>query len=288
MILSSFESEAPEWSRLPCLLGIDEAGRGPVLGPMVYGTAFCPLSQKDHLTTMAFADSKTLTEDKRDGLFSIIKDCPFMGWAADVISPQSLSAQMLSLERRSLNVISYDSAMGLIQLAIDAGVLLKEVYVDTVGDPEKYEARLTEKFHGIQFSVRKKADSLFPIVSAASIVAKVIRDRELREWENIGNHPFENSFGSGYPADPETKAWLVAHREEVFGFPDLVRFSWSTCRNLLDESCVSVVWDCEEEEELGNSGNKRKKLTKVEFQSSAPSRHSFFRTRQLQNITKKL
>lgn len=52
--------------------------------------------------------------------------------------------------------------------------LLAKVYIDTVGDAEKYRIKLTEKFPGIKFVVAKKADSLFPVVSGASIVAKVI------------------------------------------------------------------------------------------------------------------
>jgi ribonuclease HII len=51
--------------------------------------------------------------------------------------------------------------------------LLEKVYIDTVGDPEKYRIKLTEKFPGIKFVVAKKADSLYPVVSGASIVAKV-------------------------------------------------------------------------------------------------------------------
>jgi ribonuclease H2 subunit A len=75
-----------------------------------------------------------------------------------------------------------------------------QVFVDTVGDPAKYEASLTERFPGIKFTVSKKADSLFPIVSAASIIAKVTRDKALREWvmEETGKDVGRN-FGSGYP-----------------------------------------------------------------------------------------
>ncbi|KAJ0465457.1 putative ribonuclease H [Helianthus annuus] len=50
------ESQIPEWASTPCIMGIDEAGRGPVLGPMVYGCLYCPVSYKKTLSTLEFAD----------------------------------------------------------------------------------------------------------------------------------------------------------------------------------------------------------------------------------------
>ncbi len=120
--------------------GIDEAGRGPVLGPMVYGAAFCAVSNKARLARMDYADSKTLTEEKREALFGKLKADATMGWAVDSISAQTLSVKMLRKcapqlpqrhafalfrsprrrrrERYNLNAISYDSAYGLIQARV--------------------------------------------------------------------------------------------------------------------------------------------------------------------------
>ncbi|GAQ87137.1 Ribonuclease H [Klebsormidium nitens] len=274
--------EEPAWFNEPCILGIDEAGRGPVLGPMVYGCAFCALSQKARIAGMEFADSKTLTEEKRETLFEALKEDTSIGWAADVIHAKDLSSQMLRSEKKSLNAISHDSAMGLIRGALDKGVNLVEVYVDTVGDPEKYEQRLSEKFPGVRMTVRKKADSLFPIVSAASIVAKVTRDRALRAWvfEERGVE-YGRQFGSGYPADPETKTWLAANVDPVFGFPSLVRFSWGTCKPLVAKLCVDVQWENDDEDESESTSARKNRR----YESAAPGRHSYFKSRQLQQVT---
>ncbi|KAI5440068.1 Cleavage stimulation factor subunit 50 [Lathyrus oleraceus] len=166
------EAMVPEWASEPCIMGIDEAGRGPVLGPMVYGCLYCPLSYKKTLATLSFADSKTLKEEKREELFEALKGNDSIGWAVDVIDPKELSAKMLKKNKINLNEISHDSAMGLVDRVLKIGVLLTEVYIDTVGDPGKYEAKMSKNFPSIKFVVAKKADSLYPVVSGASIAAK--------------------------------------------------------------------------------------------------------------------
>ncbi|XP_021911363.1 ribonuclease H2 subunit A [Carica papaya] len=223
-------------------MGIDEAGRGPVLGPMVYGCLYCARSYQKTLSTLNFADSKTLKEEKREELFEQLQADESLGWAVDVIDPKELSAKMLRKNKINLNEISHDSAMDLITKVLNMGVLLTEVYLDTVGDAEKYKMKLTERFPSIKFCVSKKADSIYPVVSGASIVAKVTRDRALREWvlEETAENMHRN-FGSGYPGDPGTKAWLEHHKHSVFGFPSLVRFSWGTCTSYYKDF-VEVLW----------------------------------------------
>ncbi|PWZ44335.1 Ribonuclease H2 subunit A [Zea mays] len=129
-------------------------------------------------------DSKTLKEEQREELFESLKVNSSIRWEVDVIRPKDLSAKMLKKShcfrsKVNLNEISHNSAMGLVRKVLDMGVLLAEAYIDTVGDLKKYRIKLTEKFTGFKFVVAKKVDSLYTVVSGASIVAKVTRDRAL-------------------------------------------------------------------------------------------------------------
>ncbi|KAL1559502.1 ribonuclease H [Salvia divinorum] len=286
----------PEWASEPCIMGIDEAGRGPVLGPMVYGCLYCALSYQKTLSTLSFADSKTLKEEKREELFENLKADESIGWGVDIIDPRELSDKMLRKNKINLNEISHESAMGLIRKALNLGVLLTEVYLDTVGDTEKYRVKLSERFPNIKFVVAKKADSLYAVVSGASIVAKVTRDRALRNWMPDETAELNRNFGSGYPGDPQTKVWLEDHKHSVFGFPSLVRFSWGTCMSY-SKDFVEVLWesDATDEEERGKSSKRQKKLTSVGFttvkersediESSGKGRCKFFQARKLELLS---
>ncbi|KAM8842554.1 ribonuclease H2 subunit A isoform 1-T1 [Synchiropus picturatus] len=302
MDLSDFEADNSVSCRLSslipdvcraedCCLGIDEAGRGPVLGPMVYGICFCPVSKKEDLKNLKVADSKTLSEAERESLFQKIDDSKsFIGWALQILSPNTISTSMLQRTKCNLNTLSHDSAIGLVQFALDSGVQLKEVFVDTVGPADKYEDKLSKIFPGLEVTVRPKADSLFPIVSAASICAKVARDRVVKGWdfvEDLGE--VDTDYGSGYPNDPKTKAWLLKYLDPVFGFPQFVRFSWSTAQTLIDSKAVTVHWDDDEED--GEKAAQRQKNKSMLSFISAPgavkddkTTHRFFSERRLKSL----
>lgn len=176
-------------------------------GPMVYGITYCPESRAEELKTIGCADSKTLSEDQREKLFEKLDSMgEFVGWAVEVISPNTICNSMFRRVKHSLNEVSHDSAIGLINKAISLGANVTSVFVDTVGPPEKYQAKLSALFPSIKVTVSKKADSLFPVVSAASICAKVARDKALNNWKfkeipfaELKSKSKELKWGSGYP-----------------------------------------------------------------------------------------
>ncbi|CAG0914850.1 unnamed protein product [Notodromas monacha] len=272
------------------MLGVDEAGRGPVLGPMVYGIAYCPVDKDEELKSLDVADSKTLKLEEREAIFERINASSFVGWGIHILSPITISNAMLSRSKCNLNTLSHDAAIGLIQAALDAGVRVKQVFVDTVGPPEKYQEKLSKLFPGIQVQVSKKADSLFPTVSAASICAKVARDIALKDWQfsEKGTDWQKVEYGSGYPGDPKTKQFLRDHMDPTFGFPTLVRFAWSTASDLLEKEAVLFTWD-ETEEEAAKSKKRNKRSISDMFGTTSPkrnlARHAFFTSRNVLHVS---
>lgn len=291
--LEVIESKKYEKQKLLFCILVDEAGRGPTLGPMVYGIAFCAKSKASLLKDLGCADSKQLTEEKRDEIFVNANQhadpLEYAGWAVDIISPNDISTSMLRRSKKSLNEVSMESAINLIKKALELEVNVAEVYVDTVGPPEKYEAKLQAIFPSIKITVAKKADSTYPIVSLASICAKVSRDQALKVWKFREDIEVpEEGIGSGYPGDPVTKRFLK-NPDKVFGYPRIVRFSWSTAFKALEDNGAYSM-EFEEEDEPGKEKVKlaSKKMTsffKAEVNVKKFKRHTFYKERCLEDIT---
>nr|CAD7435135.1 unnamed protein product [Timema monikensis] len=164
--------------------------------------------------------------------------------------------------------------------------ILTMLYIPTLFLQVKmWQDKLLEIFPHLKITVAKKADSIYPIVSAASICAKVSRDEALNAWtfpEQL--QVSEEGYGSGYPNDPVTKTFLSKNIDLVFGFPQLVRFSWSTADRLLQDNAAKVEW---EEEEEGNCTSNNMAITaffKVSHSTNNKNKHGFFQQRNLTNM----
>ncbi|RKF61327.1 Ribonuclease H2 subunit A [Erysiphe neolycopersici] len=252
------------------VLGVDEAGRGPVLGPMVYGAFYLPISVSESLLreTHQFDDSKILTQTVRSNLMRKVctegtdlhQQC---GWAVEVMSARDISSNMMKPGiAYNLNAQAMDATIGLIKGILEKGVNVKEIYIDTIGKPETYQKKMEIIFPTAKITVAKKADSLYPCVSAASVCAKVTRDAALELlYENYlkekgldkdveQDDKAEDSWGSGYPSDTKCSTWLRNNMHPLFGWGSECRFSWATAKDMLDkkDQAMKVDWPTDEDE----------------------------------------
>lgn len=251
-----------------CILGVDEAGRGPVLGPMVYSLFYLPRDSSNSLLKSPehrFSDSKTLTASTRSELVAKLCDASSelfqtCGWATRILSARDISAAMLKpISAYNLNEQAMDATINLIQGVFAQGIDVREIYVDTIGSPATYQKKLEKFFPTTKITVAKKADSLFPCVSAASVCAKVTRDAALevcheayQDFSVEGNHVDSAvtamSWGSGYPSDSRTSTWLKSNMDPIFGWGNECRFSWGTAKELLENHDVPCKVDWPEED----------------------------------------
>ena len=289
-------SDVPESARCDgVILGIDEAGRGSVLGPMIYGCAYWHPSVTSSIPK-DFNDSKQLTEEKRASLLKkILYETPSMGFAVRVLHASEIARNMLRAAPYNLNQMSHDTAIEIIRSLLKAGVKIDTCYIDTVGNPQSYTRRLQLEFPGLNFVVESKADAKYPPCSAGSVVAKNVRDRMTKSWAftemDLGATA---EFGSGYPSDPTCKKWMEAHQKStIFGFPDVVRFSWAPAKKALEDNATKVVFeadvDDDQDDGMALASKKRQQEQMNVFLGKQPTkvkRYSFFTRRRMDIVSK--
>ncbi len=199
------------------LLGIDEAGRGPVIGPMII-VGFALLEEKlEDLEEIGVRDSKELTKREREEIYEELTR------VADKIVVKKLNPPIIDryVYNKQLNLLELRTMAEIIQ-----EVNPDKVYVDAPSrNLKKVEETILQFLRkDVDLVVENKADKKYSVVSAASIVAKVLRDREIDRIIEITGI----DFGSGYPSDPKTKKALKEHYDSL---KDFVRKSWKTVRS---------------------------------------------------------
>ena len=213
------------------LAGIEEAGRGPVIGPMVMAIALIESNQEQTLRELGVKDSKQLSPKRRESLFKQLKET-LPVYKYKIIMPKEIDASLNS-GNSNLNWLEADKAVELVKM-VTKDMKIDELYIDCPStNTSSFESYLKKRLN-IDFScliVEHKADQNYPIVSAASIIAKVIRDREIEKLQET--HRID--FGSGYTSDKRTIAFLKEWVKEHKTFPDFVRKSWITAKNILNE-----------------------------------------------------
>jgi len=203
---------------------LDEAGRGCLLGPLVIAGVSVTASGARKLRDMGVRDSKKLSPSRREALYpEIVRVAEKVNWLG--ITPDEIDEVVVRGKRlRKLNYLEavyfakVIDALGANRVTVDASDVVPGRFRDDI------VANLGRRCDVAAFH---KADRDFPVVSAASIIAKVERDRVVAKLrEDHGD------FGSGYPSDPTTRAFFVDMLGRGEALPGYVRKSWKTWLNL--------------------------------------------------------
>ena len=204
--------------------GIEEAGRGPVIGPMVMCGVLIDEKDASKLKAIGVKDSKLLTPKQREALFPKIKQV-IKAHEIIIIFPGKID-QALQSEHLNLNWLeALTSAEIINKLKPDKAIL------DCPSTNTKaYSAYVKKNLKkDIELIAEHKADEKYVVVGAASILAKVTRDREIEKIKKkIGVN-----FGSGYPSDETTKKFLAQNWSR---YPAIFRKTWSSYKRVAEGS----------------------------------------------------
>ena len=205
---------------------MDEAGRGPVLGPLVMAALVVDEEGEKKLRWLGVKDSKQLSSSAREELLERIREI-VIDFRIEVIEPDAIDLSMTEAES-NLNWLEAETAARMVsELAPDKAIIdcpspnipaYKNYFL------ERLSAGVKEKTEVV---MEHKADVNHISVAAASVIAKVIRDRQIEHIkEEIGV-----DFGTGYCSDPKTKDFLQKYHDK---FPELFRRCWQPYKDVVD------------------------------------------------------
>jgi len=206
------------------IAGIDEAGRGPVIGPLVLAGVLVEEEQIGNLVKIGVKDSKRLTPRKREELSQLIEKIA-VKLAHVEVQPEEIDNRV----KRGITLNQLEAK----KIASMINKLHPDrVYIDCPDvNPRRFAELLKNKVKSkvVKIIVMHYADENIPVVSAASIMAKVRRDQRVRELAaGFGE------IGSGYPSDPRTRLYVqsMLKRDDPLGQSKLLRSSWKTVKRL--------------------------------------------------------
>lgn len=211
-------------------VGVDEAGKGPVLGPMIAAAVrAAPETLPDGIR-----DSKRLQVDRRETIASVLREEPGIEVGVAVVPVERIDDP--GTDMNSLTVVAQAEALSAVLGGRD-GAAEHTVVLDAGDvDESRFARRVREAVgadrdgheHEFELLAEHGADDTYPIVGAASIVAKVERDRRVAELAAE-----YGEIGSGYPSDPTTRSFLAEYVGDHGELPACARASWQTAADVL-------------------------------------------------------
>lgn len=206
--------------------GVDEAGRGPVIGPLVVASFSISEDKLNQIESLEVKDSKKLSAKRRKELFSELINLSG-NYFFRILNPTFLNDEMKKYTLNEIELHAFkDAIIGLKVPIIRA--ICDSCDVDTNRFSRNLKESLGDEFSSCDVVASHKAEDIYPIVAAASILAKVKRDEIIKKIEEDAGV----SFGSGYPSDPKTISFLEDYYKFHNRFPDFVRTEWKTLANI--------------------------------------------------------
>ncbi len=210
------------------ILGIDEAGRGPVVGSLHMCGYLIDEKKVPELKKLGVKDSKLLSPQKRESIFREIEKL-----SDDFVILKTTAKEIDSLRSRSnLNKLEISKMKELIRLLQPGKVIIDALE----SNEKKFLSKVAAGMDGVEIVAENFADKNYLEVGAASICAKVSRDAEIE-----GLHKIYGDFGSGYTSDPRTITFLKDWIKEN-SVPDCVRKSWITFQSLQSRQTSLNGW----------------------------------------------